>query len=592
MPAIMSPTGEPTMPAAYEPFRNLREPEDLLLVRRAFTSRPRPLRLPADPYYGEFCGWVSVAGGAETLFSSAGQTLFAGTHPEGHGWRLCLTPYGYLRFETMADTNPLTCESPLPVHCIVDADRPLRLGVALNNYAWLLRGTDYAEEAVAYHRVRLLVGAGEREPFTVCGAIEAFSDLSLAPVPRQIVWETPDRPRFTGTIREFAAYNTDVHEMLTGGGRDARRVIPIAPGGGGFGARWTADDTIEVFPAPEFSQTSGYWFLLPVADRTGKLRRLRLRPIWHGGTNMTPSFFASRDGHRWRRVAAARVQMRRDGREFAPEITLTAREAAGCTIASAIPFLPTDCAELLEWAAARFGATVQEIGRSVEGRPLHALRLGPEGDGVRHVAIVCGQHSPAETMGGHLLRPLLAEAQRRGLLQRVAFHFVPTVNVDCAHYGGNGLNANRRNTNRHWFEDIQPENRAVIDHFLRLREAGVRLDFALDVHAGGTFRNHVLMPMGPTEEMPVPADVLARQEAWCERLERLAGLRRQDGWPLGLRRWRATDWFFYTFGCQAFCLELSTCSYFDPEAQASRPFDQRALTQLGRHLAAALDEGL
>jgi hypothetical protein len=28
--------------------------------------------------------------------------------------------------------------------------------------------------------------------------------------------------------------------------------------------------------------------------------------------------------------------------------------------------------------------------------------------------------------------------------------------VDCAHYGGNGLNANGRNTNRHWFEAFSP----------------------------------------------------------------------------------------------------------------------------------------
>ena len=582
------------MSPTYQPFRNIQSPEDLLLVRREFAARPRPLRLPPDPYYGEFCAWVSVSGGTDALFSPAGQTLFAGTHPQGQGWRLGLTPYGYLRFEAMAEENPVICESVVPVHCLLDADKPFRLGLSLLNCAWLLRDTDYAEEALAYNRVRLLVGAGEHGPFTVCGGVEAFPEVLLAPVPRQIIWEEPDRPRFAGAIHEFAAYNTDVHEMVTGGGRDAGPVIPVAPGGGGFAPRWVAADTIEVFPVPEFSQTSGYWFLLPVADRSGKLRRLRLRAIWRGGTNMTPSFFASRDGRRWRRVAASRVQMRSDGAEFTPEIALRAREAAGCTIASAIPFLPADRQKFVDWAVARLGATVHELGRSVQGRPLQLVRVGAAGDraDVPHVAILCGQHSPAETMGAHLLRPLLQEAKRQGLLKRAVLHLVPTVNVDCAHYGGNGLNANRRNTNRHWFEDIQPENRAVIDYFQGLQDEGIGMSFALDVHAGGTFRNHVLMPMGPTAEVPVGEAVLACQEAWLERLERLAGLRRRDGWPLGLRRWRATDWFFQACGCPSFCLELSTCSCFDPVAGVSKPFDQRALTLLGQRLGAALAEGL
>jgi hypothetical protein len=129
----------------------------------------------------------------------------------------------------------------------------------------------------------------------------------------------------------------------------------------------------------------------------------------------------------------------------------------------------------------------------------------------------------------------------------------------------------------------------VTDYFARLREGGVTVSFALDVHAGGTFRNHILMPMGPSAEVPVSEAVLTLQESW---LERLAGLRRRDGWALGLWRWRASDWFFQTFGCPSFCLELSTCSYFDPLEQVTKPFDQRALTLLGQRLAVALDEGL
>lgn len=582
------------MSQGYQPFRHLQSPEDLLLVRRRFAGKPRPLRLPPDPYYGELTAWVSLAGGTEALFSPEGQTLFAGTHPEGQGWRLYLTPYGYLRFETMADEQPLTCESAVPVHCLFDTRRPFRLGLSVLNASWQIRDTDYAEEAFAYNRVRLLAGPGAHQPFTACGGVEGFQQVTLAPVPRQLVWEEPGRPRFAGRITGFAAYNTEVHDLLTGTWRGARRIVPPCAGGGGFAPRWIAADTVEVFAPPEFNQTSGYWFMLRVADPTGKLRRLRLRPVWRGGTNMAPAFFVSQDSRRWQRLSPARVGMRESGLEYVPEIALSPRQVAGCTVASAIPFLPADRQAFMAWAVARLGATVHEIGRSVQGRPLHVVRVGGSGqsEDVRHVAITCGQHSPAETMGAHLLRPLLAAARRSGLLRRVVCHLVPTVNVDCAHYGGNGLNANRRNNNRHWFEDIQPENQAVIDYFLSLREQGSTVSFALDVHAGGTFRNHVLMSMGPSEEVPVGEEVLIEQEQWQERLERLAGLRRRDGWPLGLRHWRATDWFFQAFGCPSFCLELSTCSYFDPDDQRSKPFDQEALTLLGRRLASALGEGL
>lgn len=44
---------------------------------------------------------------------------------------------------------------------------------------------------------------------------------------------------------------------------------------------------------------------------------------------------------------------------------------------------------------------------------------------------------------------------RPQLLRSVMVEIVPCVNVDCARYGGRGLNLS--NANRHWFADIQIE---------------------------------------------------------------------------------------------------------------------------------------
>jgi predicted deacylase len=180
--------------------------------------------------------------------------------------------------------------------------------------------------------------------------------------------------------------------------------------------------------------------------------------------------------------------------------------------------------------------------------------------------------------------------KRWDLLEVCRFYFIPTVNVDCAHYGGNGLNADRRNTNRHWFDDVQPENAAVISYFDSLRKRGQRIHLALDVHAGGIFRNHVLMPMGSVGGTSPSREALAEQERWLDLLEEHAGLRREDGWPLPQLHLRATDYFHQVHGAVAFCLELSSCSYFDPKEQRTRPFGTEAFEVLAEGLVGAWEK--
>ncbi|MBU0716392.1 MAG: hypothetical protein KJ964_13635 [Verrucomicrobia bacterium] len=570
------------MKSVYRPFRNLRKAQDLLLVAREFHRRPQALTLPGNPYFGELSAWVTVEARDTDLLSERGQLLFVGEHNDGQAWRLLITPHGYLRFEA---GSALACESKIPLHCYLQGRQQFRLGVSINNYAWVLRNTTYAAEASAYCRVRLLIAPGKQVPLTVCGSMEKISAPLLRPVPRKIIWRDKNVPPFSGKIRGFTAYNSERFELFNNpGAHPADDVVPAIPGGGGFAARWITGDTVEVFSRPEFTQTTSYWLLLKVNDHHGRLKRLRLQPIWTGSANMTPTFFISPNGRNWRRIAPARIAMRPEGIEFEAEIALTPRQARGCYIASAIPFLDTNRREFIDWAKRNLGAQARVLGRSVQGRPVEAI-IVRSGQPQMHIAIICGQHSPAETMGANVLRPLLQEARKLKLMEKVAFHLVPTLNVDCAHYGGNGLNANCRNTNRHWFHDIQPENQAVINYFDNLRAKGVKIDFALDLHAGGIFRNHILMHMTPAKDKTLPRKALAAQEAWRKLLERHAGLRRADGWGMAIVHLRATDYFMRRFGCPSFCLELSTCSYYDPEAKVSRPFEQRALELVGRGLA-------
>ncbi|MFP3905042.1 MAG: M14 family zinc carboxypeptidase, partial [Armatimonadota bacterium] len=262
-------------------------------------------------------------------------------------------------------------------------------------------------------------------------------------------------------------------------------------------------------------------------------------------------------------------------------------------LASCPPFLEKDREELLEWTRQHEDVTVTKIGESVLGRAVHAISVGgPKDEPAPHgVAITCGQHSPLEIMGGRVLRPVIENLLNRPeLLAECNFHFVPTVNVDCQHFGGNGLNANRRNNNRHWMVNIQPENRACVDYFDSLKEAGQRIDFAMDIHAGGIFRNHVLMHMAQSDTVSLSHEALAAQEQWRDLLEKHAGLRRDDCSSLPQLNLRATDYFHQVHGATAFCLELSTCSFYDPQIRRTRPFGQEAIGILADGLVQAWAE--
>jgi len=607
------------MPERYEPFRGIRRVQELLLVESA--PNGSAVDIVDEPYYAEICAWVNIRCGEEDLFSPSGQVLLEGLRDAEVDWRLLLTPYGYLRFEACGQ-GAFVSESVLPVHACVDCAHAFRLGLAMGNYAAMLRDTPYTQEAAAYSRLRLLGGAPDG-PLHLLGGSQGPLPTDLRPVPEQlrVPWcagsgETAEsggeraardgrggaerRSRADGGGRSgvfgIVAYNTDRIEAIEAARRPgAAEVLPIVPGGGGFEPNWLDEHSLEVFTRPEFTQTSSYWVLLRLVDPPARLQRLRIWTIWHGGANMTPTFFWSPEGAVWERIVPAAVHMDPAGRDFRVEFDITPEMLRGGLLASGPVFGDAQRGELLRWASAQRHTTVSRIGLSAGGRPLHCIRVGagPDGSGRPGVAIVCGQHSPLETMGARVLKPLIARlVANGGLAQTGNLYLVPTVNVDCAHYGGNGLNQNRRNTNRHWMEDIQPENAAVIGHFDALRQKGQSIDFALDIHAGGIFRNHVLMPMGPGEGATPTEESLSRQERLLDLLERHAGLRREDGWALPQMRLRATDYFHQRFGCPALCLEISSCSYFDPAESRTKAFGTDAFEVLARGLAETLEEYL
>ena len=90
--------------------------------------------------------------------------------------------------------------------------------------------------------------------------------------------------------------------------------------------------------------------------------------------------------------------------------------------------------------------------------------------------------------------------------------------------------------------------------------------------------------------MPLAAEADRAQEVWRDLLERHAGLRRVDGRPLAQNRLRATDWLQQELGAVAFCLELSTCSFFDPREGRTREFGADSLDVVAAGIVGACEE--
>ncbi len=581
----------------YMPYRGIESVEDLLLVTRELEAGFASVELSADAHYPEITIWVSLRCAEADLFADDDRTLLQGVPAEGLGWRLVLTTHGYLCFEAGEGDDALTCTSAVPVHSAVGCSDSLKLGFSLANNAWLLRGTEYAAEAASYFRLRLLVGTAERDGFTELGVQTGTLAPDLCPVPETVLVGTDaDGPsRFGVPISAVTAYNTARHEVFaTVGCKSAARVCPAIPGGGGFEARWLDDETVHVFTRPEFCQSASYWAYLRIKDKSRALRRLIVSMIWRGGANMSPTFFQSTDGKRWRRIVPVGLEIGEPGGGlYSAKFRISKKLSKGGYLASGPVFAEAQLQELLEWAEDREHVSVREIGRSVEGRPLHAIRVGtrPDGSDAKGVAVVCGQHSPLEVMGAFVIKPIVRLLRKRPeLLDACTFYFVPVVNVDGAHYGSNGLNANKRNTNRHWLIDVQPENQAVIDYFNHLRDVGQSIDLAIDIHAGGIFKNHVLMHMVDGEGGSLTQTEHDEQEVWRDLLEQHAGLRRVDGWGLAQLKLRATDYFHLVHLCQAFCLEISSCSYFDPADGRTKVFGPEAFDILAAGLVATWEQ--
>jgi len=361
-----------------------------------------------------------------------------------------------------------------------------------------------------------------------------------------------------------------------------------------FAFRGADQDAVDVFTGPEFVRSDSYWVLTRVSGARPGRTRLRLHTTTgyaRRTPGMSPRFFWSPDREVWEELPL--VEPTDESGRFFP---LLRAPAESFYLSTSIPFMQHELAQLLDSVESLPFVSRKTLGASVAGRPITLLTMTDEtvaDDSKAHVVFIVGQHSPMEMAGAHLIAPLCRWfAARPDALRSLAVHCVPVVNVDCAAHGSDGMNLNLRNTNRCWFDDIQPETQCIMDHF---DAQPWNPDLFLDLHAGGCWRNHTLLRLDPAfirERFGAHGDdLVARQTAVNELLERHAGMRCVDGIDHQFRECCAKDWFKVRFpDCISCDLELSLCTYFDPVERVTKPVTQHSFDVVGAGLAAAFAE--
>ncbi|MFH1904447.1 MAG: M14 family zinc carboxypeptidase [bacterium] len=510
------------------------------------------------------------------------------------GWKLYIDRYGYLMFTGPGKKSSLRSNSKLSLSSFVD--KSFKVGFALNNSAFTSRKTKHWKEAVAYNRLLLMVSKNENSGMKIHFTVERFKERLLSPVP-----ETIEIPLINSTnagiaITQILAYNTARYELFSEKHKNPSKCIIESNFSGAskfFPVYDDAKDLIDIYTGPEFCITTSYWIFARVKGAEKNKTRLRIHlSIGHGTPNMAPVFFWSRDRKNWFRMDA--LEVTNDRGIFYPLLLAPERDFY---LSSSIPFMETELKEVIENVKDMPFVEVINIGKTVEKRDIKLFKITDpsiKDSDKKNILITVGQHSPQEMLGGHFLMPIIDYFKKNPkLLKEVALYFVPIVNMDCAHWGGNGLNVNKQNTNRCWFKNLQPETIGIRNYFKYLKKQGINLDYFIDIHAGGTWKNHVILRY-PDSFYKKPfrstsSRLIQKKNQALKLLEEYAGLRIIDGMDFGFRNCSARDYFRMTYSeAVTFDLELGTSSYFDPIKKESMIVDQKSLSIVGEGLLKSL----
>ena len=246
-------------------------------------------------------------------------------------------------------------------------------------------------------------------------------------------------------------------------------------------------------------------------------------------------------------------------------------------------FLASRYRELGDRLVAAGSARMEEIGRSHDGRPIEAIRIGD--DEAPGLVVLLGRAHPPEVSGAVAMEAFVKEIAglvARGDVNPTRFQFlvVPLLNPDGVARGHWRANRGGRDLNRDWGEFSQPETRAVgqvLDGLGNL----IRPVLMIDFHST---RSNLFYVQGDSETDDREERFLA---SWLVSAE--AAL---PGYPFTIERRNANpgsgtskNWFHEKFDIPAYTYEVGDETDREAAADAARHF-ARALVPALTELAA------
>lgn len=188
------------------------------------------------------------------------------------------------------------------------------------------------------------------------------------------------------------------------------------------------------------------------------------------------------------------------------------KRGAPLFLAVGVPYFAWELEELIAQCRASGLASVTEIARTRNGKPVHAVRIGPAGRSQGAFYLQGYQHG-TEWAGARILTSMiryLLSGEGRRLRERYVFHIVPAMNVGHL-YGVDTWG----NMNRDWGTFRMAETAGARDYIIRFMRNGDRLLHALDLHMG--WYDRASSGAGLTAAPPgaAPAAIIARQEAFA-----------------------------------------------------------------------------
>ncbi len=161
----------------------------------------------------------------------------------------------------------------------------------------------------------------------------------------------------------------------------------------------------------------------------------------------------------------------------------------GSGVISAQPILASrHYGEFVRELVSDFGARKIDLGRSLDGRPIDAVRLGDAS--APRIIVILGRQHPPEVTGSYALEPFVRSLARRfddpELGRTYQVLVVPELNPDGVERGHWRANRGGVDLNRDWAAFSQPETRAVRD-WLASNSDRTRPVAMIDFHS--TWRN-------------------------------------------------------------------------------------------------------